>query len=120
MTLRLGMPAHLIQHRALHVEDAPIRIVGRVRAAERFDRLLVLARLSQGTAVGTQQGHAARGANRCLFEHGDRLSPLIGGPQGARVGDGRIDIVRIIAIASAEGLQGAPRIGLARRSAGRA
>ena len=49
MTLRLGMPAHLIKNRALHIEDAPVRIVGRVRAGERFDRLLVLARLSQGT-----------------------------------------------------------------------
>ena len=116
MTLCLGMTSHLIEDRTLHVEDAPIRVVGRMRAAERFDRLFVLARFSQRTTIGTQQRHAARVADRRLFEHSNRLRTLIGRAQGARIGDGRIHIIRIIAIARAEGVQRAPRLGLARRS----
>ncbi len=43
MTLRIGVAAHLIEHRALHVENAPIRVIRLVRAIEGGKRLLVLA-----------------------------------------------------------------------------
>lgn len=54
MALRLGMAAHLVEDRALHVENAPIRGVRRMCTIKGDQRLLVLARISQRTAVGTE------------------------------------------------------------------
>ena len=91
MSLRVGVAAHLVEHRALRVENAPIRIVRRVGAVERLQRLLVLAGLGQRPAIGAEQRHAARIADRGLFEHGHRLRALVGRAQCLRVGDGRLE-----------------------------
>ena len=86
--LRLGVLAHLIEHRAFSVEDAPIGIVRRLGAAERDQRLFVLPGLGERAAVVAKQLHVARVAQRGLFEHRDRLGALIGCTQRLRVGHG--------------------------------
>ena len=52
MPLRLGVAAQLIEHGALRVEDAPVRIVRRVRPAQYIERLIVIAGIGQRAAVG--------------------------------------------------------------------
>ena len=78
MALGIGVATHLIKHRALHVENAPVRIVRLVSAIKGRKRLLVLAGISQCTAVITEQGHVARIANRGLLKHSHSLRPLFG------------------------------------------
>ncbi len=47
MPLRFGVAAELVEHRALRVEDAPVRIVRGVRTAEHVERLVVVAGIGQ-------------------------------------------------------------------------
>ena len=105
MALRLGVAAHLVEHRALRVENAPIRIVGRVRAVEHVERLLVVAGLGQRAAIGAEQRHIVRIADRGLLQHGHRLGALVGRAQRAGISDGGIGIAGIVAIACAQGVE---------------
>ena len=60
MALCISVVAQLIEHGALHIQNPPIRIVGRMCTIERLKRLLVLTGFSQCAAVGAEQWHAAR------------------------------------------------------------
>ena len=115
MTLRLRMAAELIEHRALGVEHAPVRIVGRMRPAENLERLIEIASFGQSAAIGAEQRHVGGVADRGLFEHGDRLGALVGGAQAARIDHGGVGIVRIGAVARARGFERLPPFGVAAR-----
>ena len=78
------MPADLVEHRALHRQDAPVRLVGRVRAAEHFERLLVVAGVGERPAIGAEQRLVVRIVDRGLLEHGDGLGALAGRAQRLR------------------------------------
>ena len=99
MPLRLGVAAELVEHRALRIEDAPVGIVGRVRAAEHVERLVVVAGLGQRAAIGAEQRHIVRIADRGLLQNGHRLGALLGGAQRPGIADGRIGIAGIFAVA---------------------
>ena len=94
-----------IEHCPLNIENAPVRIVRRVRAFERHKRLLILAGISQRAPVGARQSHVAWIADRRLLQHGYGLGALVVRPQLPRVGDGCIRIVRILTIAGTERLE---------------
>ena len=81
MSLRFGMAAHLIEHCPLHVENTPIRIVGRVGALERRKRLLILAGIRQRAPVSPEQRHAPWIADRGLLQDRHGLGTLVGCPQ---------------------------------------
>ena len=92
------MAAHLVEHGALRGQDVPVGLVGRMRAAEHFQRLIEIAGLGQRAAIGAKHGLVARVCDRGLFEHGDGLRALSGGAQRLRVVERRVDIARIGAI----------------------
>ena len=83
-----------------------------MRVIERDERLLVLARIGECAAISTEQGHAVGISDGRLFEHGHSLGALVGRPQRARIGNGGIDIARIVPIVGSHGVEGFPRIGL--------
>ena len=79
MPLGVGMAAHLIEHRALHRQDAPIRLVLRVRAVEYFERLLVTAVVSERPAVSAEHNAIVLVVKRRLLEDGCGLGSLADG-----------------------------------------
>jgi hypothetical protein len=52
--------AHLVEHGALSGEDVPVGLVGRMGAAEYFQRLIEIAGLGQRAAVRAKHGLVAR------------------------------------------------------------
>ena len=118
MSLRFGVAAQLVEHRALRVQDAPVGIFGRVRAAEDVERLVVIAGLGQRTAVGAEQRHIVRIADRGLLQHRNGLGALIGRAQGAGISDSGIGVVVIVAIAGTQDVDRAPPVGVAARRIG--
>ena len=112
MTLRVGVASHLVEDRALHVENAPVRSVRCMRVFERDQRLLVLPNIGKRTAVRTEQRHAVGISDGSLFKHGNGLGALVGRTQRARIGNGSIRIARIVPVVGGHGIQGFPRIRL--------
>ena len=55
IALRFAVTAHLVHHGALHREDAPVGLVGRMRALQHVERLLEVAGIGQRAAVGAEQ-----------------------------------------------------------------
>ena len=81
------MAAHLVEHRALHREDAPVRLVGRVRALEHVERLLEVAGIGERAAVGAEQRLVVRIMQRGGFQNRGGLRALAGRAQRLRVAD---------------------------------
>ena len=102
--------AELVERRALHRENAPVRIVGRMGAAENIEGGLRIAIVGERAAVTGEQHLVAGMGNRGLFEHGGGLGALPGGAQRLAIGQGRIGILGIGAIALAINFHGAARI----------
>ncbi len=113
--LRLGIAAELVEHGALRVEDAPVRIVRGMRAGQHIERLVVVAGLGQGAAVGAEQLHVMRVADGRLLQHGDGLGALVGGAQRAGIGDGRVGVVGIFAVMRAPDIKRTPPFGVGAR-----
>jgi hypothetical protein len=118
MPLRLRVPADLIEHRALRIEDAPIGIVRRVCAVERIERLGILTGFRQRAAISAEQPHIVRISDRGLLQNGDGLGALIGGAQRPGVGHGRIGIARIFPVADGPDLNRLPPFGFGPRRIG--
>ena len=95
------MPSHLVEHSALHGEDAPIGLVGRMRAGEHVERLLVVADIGERAPVGAEQAHMFRILDRGLLEHGHGLGALAISTQSLRVFHRRFGIARVGAVAFA-------------------
>jgi len=112
MTLRVGVASHLVEDRALHIEDAPIGCVRRMCVIERDQRLLVLARIGERAAIGAEQWHIVGIPDGCLLEYGNRLGALVARAQCARIGNGGIRVAGIIAVVGCQGIQGLPRVTL--------
>ena len=75
------MPAELVERGALHRQDAPVGIVGRMGAAEHVERLLEIAVIGERAAIAGEQCLVAGMGDGGLFEHGDGLGALPGGAQ---------------------------------------
>ena len=118
--LRIGVAAHLIEHRALHRQDAPVGLVLRVGAVEHVERLLVVAVVGERPAVGAEHDTIVRIVDRRLLEHGRGLRALADGAQRLGVADRRIRIGRLGAVALAPGIHLLPPLLRgARRGVGR-
>ena len=68
------MAAHLIEHRALHREDAPVGLVGRMRALQHVERLLEVAGVGERAAIGAEQRLVFGIVDRGGFENGGSLA----------------------------------------------
>ena len=86
---------HLVGDRALGREDAPVRPLRQVGAAEHVRGLLQPADVGQRLAVRAEHPEVLRVADRPLLQDGQRLGVLPEGPQGARIADGRFGIARV-------------------------
>ena len=106
------MAAELIERGALHRENPPVGIVGRMGAGEHVERLLEIAVVGQRPAVSREQRLVAGMADGGLLEHGGGLGALPGGAQRLAIGQRRVGILGIGAVALAIDLHGAPRIGV--------
>ena len=115
MPLRLSMAAHLVEDRALHIENAPIRGIRRMRAIKGDQGLLVLAHIGQRAAVGTNECHILWNTDGGLLEHGHGLSALVVCTQCACIGNCSVCIAWIVTIPGPQGLEGPPRLCLAAR-----
>ena len=104
MLLRFGIAAELIEYRTLRIEDFPIGLIGRMRAAQDLERLVVIAGVSQRAPIGTEHRLVVRIADRSLLQHGNGLSTLLGGAQCPRIIDCHLGIRRIVAITGAPGV----------------
>ena len=89
MPLRVGVAAHLVEHRALDRQDAPVGLVLRMRAVERVQGLLVAAVVRERTAIGTEHDTVVPIVDCRLHKHGRGLRPLSNGAQCLGVADGR-------------------------------
>jgi hypothetical protein len=105
--------AHLIEHGALHRENPPVRLVGRMGALQHAERLLEIARIGERAAIGAEQRLVFRVVDRGGLEHRGRLRALAVLAQRVGVADRVVGIARIGAEALAERLALAPPIGLA-------
>ena len=112
---RFVMAAELVERGALHRQDAPVGIVGRMGAGEHIERLLEIAVVGQRAAIAGEQRLVAGIGDGGLFEHGDGLGALPGGAQRLAIGQRGVGILGIGAIAFAVGFDRAPRIGLGSR-----
>ena len=110
------MPAHLVERGALHRQDAPVGIVGRVRAAQHVEGLLEIAVVGERAAVSGEHRLVGGVGDRTLFEHGDGLRALTGGAQRHSVTKGSVGIPGIGAVALAIDFGGAARIGIGSES----
>ena len=103
MPLRVGVAAHLVEHRALDRQDAPVGLVLRMRAVERVQGLLVAAVVRERTAIGTEDDTIVPIVDCRLLKHGRGLRPLSNGAQCLGVADGRHGVARIVAVPFAPG-----------------
>ena len=106
------MPAHLVERRALHREDAPVRIVGAVRTAEHVKGLLKTAIVGERAAVGGEHRLVGGVRDRALLEHGNGLRALPGGAQREAITKCGVGVAGIGAVALAIGFGGAARVGI--------
>ena len=106
------MAAHLVEHGALGGEDVPVGLVGRMGAAEHFERLIEIAGLGQRAAVRAKHGLVTRVRERDPLEDGDRLRALSGSAQCLRVVERRVDIARVGAILLAIDRKVLPPVGV--------
>jgi hypothetical protein len=95
------MLAHLVERGALHRKNAPIRVGGRMGAAEHVEGRLRIAVVGQRAAVGGQQHFVAGMRDGRLFEHGGGLRTLTVGAEGLSISQRRVDILGIGAISLA-------------------
>ncbi len=116
---RLRVIAHLVEHRALRVQDSPIRLVGRVRLGEDIQRLVILAEIGEGAAIGAEYAGMPRIADRGLLQDGGGLRILAGRPQRLGVGDRDLRIGGARAIALAESIGALPPVVFAHFRRGR-
>ena len=107
MPLRVGVAAHLVEHRALDRQDAPVGLVLRMRAVERVQGLLVAAVVRERTAIGTEDDTVVPIVDCRLLKHGRGLRPLSNGAQCLGVADGRHGVARIVAVPLAPGIHSA-------------
>ena len=98
MALRVGVAAHLIEHRTLHRQDMPIGLIWRVRTVKDLRSLIVISRFGQRAAVCVEHCLVARAFDRGLFEHGDGLRALPGAAERLGIVQGLFDICWIGAI----------------------
>ncbi len=75
------MAAHLVKHRALRRQHAPVGLIGRVRAAENVERLIIGSGIGERPSVFAQNHAIVRVFHRQALEHGYGLRTLAGGPQ---------------------------------------
>ncbi len=106
------MPAKLVEGCTLHRENAPIGIFRRMGLRQHVERLLEVAIVGQRPAVGREQALVAGMGDGGLFEHGGSLRALAVGAQRLAIGQRRVGILRVGAIAIAIGLHRALRIGI--------
>ena len=95
------MAAELIERGALHRENPPIRIVGRVGAAQDVECLLEIAVVGKRPAPGGEQRLVAGMSDGGLLEHGGGLGALPIGTQRLAVGQGGFGILGVFAVAIA-------------------
>ncbi len=105
------MAAELVEHGALHRQDAPVRIVGRVRLRQHVEGLLEIAVVGQRAAPGRKQRLVSGIGDVGLLQHGSGLRALAVGAQRLAIGQRHIGVLGIGAIALAIDLGGALRIG---------
>ncbi|MET3160271.1 hypothetical protein ABIF34_007296 [Bradyrhizobium japonicum] len=74
--LRLFVATELVERRALRRQDAPVRILRRMRAAQNVESLLEIAVVGERAAVAGEQRLVAGMAEHGLLEHRDRLGAL--------------------------------------------
>ena len=84
-------------------------------AREHVERLLEIAVVGQRAAVAGEQRLVAGMGDGGLLQHGDGLGALAGGAQRLAIGQCRVGILGIGAIALAIDLDGAARIGIGSR-----
>ena len=112
VTLRIGVAAHLVEHRALRGEDAPIGLVGRVGAVEHVQCLLVVSGFGKRAPISAEYGLVVRAFDGGPLEDGDRLSTLSGRAERLRIVQRNVDIRRVGAILLPIHFHVAPRIGV--------
>ncbi len=108
------MPAELIERGALHRENPPIRIVGRVGAAENVECLLRIAVVGERAAPRGEQHLIAGMSDGRLLEHGGRLGALPVGTQRLAVSQSGVGILGIGTVAVAHHFGRGVRIGIGR------
>ena len=120
IALRVRVASDLIEHGTLCGEDAPVRMLGHVRAAQHVERLLIVADVGERPPIGAEHFHVPRVPQRSLLQHRHRLRALAALAQRLRVMDRNLGIVRIGVVAFTPGLRRAAPFLLARRSRGTA
>ena len=104
------MLAELVERGALHRQDAPVGIGGRVGAGEHVEGRLRVAVVGERAAVSGQHRLVAGMGDGGLFEHGGSLGALPGGAQRLAVGQCHLGVLGVGAIALAVNLDRAARI----------
>ncbi len=108
MAARFVVPAHLIEHGALRRENAPVRLIRRMSAAEHVERLAEVSGIGERAAIGAEHDDIVRAVDRGLLQNGHGLRALAGRAQRLRVADRRLGVFLILAIALAPDLGVAP------------
>src|SRR5262249_60329314 len=76
-------------------------LIGLMSAAEHFERLAIVAGVSERTTIGAEHAHMARILDRGLLEHCDGLRTLAVAAQRMRIIDRGLRIFRVGAVALA-------------------
>ena len=96
VTLRIGVAAHLVEHRALRGEDAPIGLVGRMGAVEHVQCLLVVSGFGKRAPISAEYGLVVRAFDGGPLEDGDRLGTLSRRAERLRIVQCNVDIRRVV------------------------
>src|SRR6185369_6819708 len=114
------MTTHLVEYRALHRQDPPIRLIRRVCAVENLERLLVTSIVGERAAISAEHNAIVPVVKRRLLEDRCGLGPLADGAQRLGITDGCVRISWIGAVALAPGIHFLPPLDLGtRRGVGR-
>jgi hypothetical protein len=111
--------SHLVEHGTLHRQNAPVRLVGRMRTLEDVERLLEIAGIRERAPIGAEQDTVVGIVQRRGLEHGRGLRALVGRAQGLRIADRIVGIARIGAKAFTQCLAVTTPIGITARRRGR-